>query len=56
MPDHDWTARLRGLMPSADSLAAPLHTGRSTIVIQTDVHCGDGRHVTRTLQTQSVLT
>lgn len=35
--------------------ATPLHAGRSTVVIQTDVHRGDGRHVSRTLQTQSVL-
>jgi 1,4-dihydroxy-2-naphthoyl-CoA hydrolase len=134
MPDHDWTDRLRGLMPfadvldlevvsaaarevvgqarwaaerctvngmlhggvlmaSADSIAAlcaqlnlpdgatgtstieaktnffaavrngvititatPLHVGRSTVVVQTDVHRDDGRRVSRTLQTQSVLT
>lgn len=35
--------------------ASPLHVGGSTIVVQTDVHRGDSRHVSRTLQTQSVL-
>jgi uncharacterized protein (TIGR00369 family) len=33
----------------------PLHKGRTTIVIETDVHDADGRHVARVTQTQAVL-
>lgn len=35
--------------------ATPVHVGRSTIVVQTDIVDGDGRLVTRTMQTQAVL-
>lgn len=35
--------------------ATPVHAGRTTIVIQTDVTKGDGKLVTRTTQTQAVL-
>jgi uncharacterized protein (TIGR00369 family) len=34
----------------------PLHQGRTTIVVETDVHDATGRHVARTTQTQAVLT
>lgn len=34
--------------------AAPVHAGRTTVVIQTDVTSGD-KHVTRSTQTQAVL-
>jgi 1,4-dihydroxy-2-naphthoyl-CoA hydrolase len=33
----------------------PLHRGRTTIVVETDVHDADGRHVARVTQTQAVL-
>jgi uncharacterized protein (TIGR00369 family) len=34
----------------------PLHRGRTTIVVETDLFAEDGRHVARTTQTQAVLT
>ena len=33
----------------------PLHTGNTTIVVETDVHDAGGRHVARVTQTQAVL-
>ena len=38
-----------------EATATPLHVGRSTIVVQTDVRDADGRRVALTVQTQSVL-
>jgi uncharacterized protein (TIGR00369 family) len=35
--------------------AVPLHVGRMTIVVQTDIARADGKPVTRTTQTQAVL-
>lgn len=35
--------------------SVPLHVGRTTIVIQTDVARADGKPVTRTTQTQAVI-
>ncbi|MCU0260136.1 MAG: PaaI family thioesterase [Ilumatobacteraceae bacterium] len=35
--------------------ATPVHTGRRTIVVQTDVRRDDGTLVTRTTQTQAVI-
>jgi 1,4-dihydroxy-2-naphthoyl-CoA hydrolase len=37
-------------------VATPLHVGRRTIVVQTDVSRDDGKLVSRTIQTQAVLT
>src|SRR3954469_5224814 len=37
------------------AVARPLHVGRTTIVIQTDVRDGDGRRVALVTQTQMVL-
>jgi len=34
----------------------PLHRGRTTIVVETDLFAADRRHVARTTQTQAVLT
>jgi uncharacterized protein (TIGR00369 family) len=34
----------------------PLHRGRTTIVVETDLFASDGRHVARTTQTQAILT
>ena len=36
--------------------ARPLHIGKTTIVVETDVFDGGGRRVARTTQTQAVLT
>ncbi len=33
----------------------PLHRGRTTIVVETDLFASDGRHVARTTQTQAIL-
>jgi 1,4-dihydroxy-2-naphthoyl-CoA hydrolase len=33
----------------------PLHKGRTTIVVETDVHDANGRHIARITQTQAVL-
>ncbi len=33
----------------------PLHTGKTTIVVETDVHDAGDRHVARVTQTQAVL-
>jgi uncharacterized protein (TIGR00369 family) len=34
----------------------PLHCGRTTIVVETDLYDATGRHVARTTQTQAILT
>jgi 1,4-dihydroxy-2-naphthoyl-CoA hydrolase len=38
------------------AIGRPLHVGRTTIVVQTDVRDGDGRRVAQVTQTQAVLT
>ena len=38
-----------------EAVAVPLHVGRSTIVVQTDVRDAAGKRVTLTTQTQAVL-
>ncbi|GAA4623642.1 PaaI family thioesterase [Actinoallomurus vinaceus] len=38
------------------AVARPLHTGRTTIVVQTDLYDTEGRRVAQTTQTQAVLT
>ena len=37
-------------------VATPVHVGRRTIVVQTDISRDDGKLVSRTTQTQAVLT
>jgi 1,4-dihydroxy-2-naphthoyl-CoA hydrolase len=37
------------------AVARPLHVGRSFIVVETDLHDAQGRHVARVTQTQAVL-
>jgi 1,4-dihydroxy-2-naphthoyl-CoA hydrolase len=37
------------------AVARPLHTGRTVIVVQTDLTGGDGRRVAQVIQTQAVL-
>ncbi|MEV0405741.1 PaaI family thioesterase [Actinoallomurus sp. NPDC050550] len=38
------------------AVARPLHTGRTTIVVQTDLYDAEDRRVAQTTQTQAVLT
>jgi 1,4-dihydroxy-2-naphthoyl-CoA hydrolase len=38
-----------------DATSRPLHRGRTTIVVETDLHDGAGKHVARITQTQAVL-
>jgi 1,4-dihydroxy-2-naphthoyl-CoA hydrolase len=38
-----------------DATARPLHRGRTTIVVETDLHDAAGKHVARVTQTQAVL-
>jgi 1,4-dihydroxy-2-naphthoyl-CoA hydrolase len=37
------------------AVARPLHVGRTSIVVETDLRDADGRHVARVTQTQAVL-
>ena len=37
-------------------MAEPMHAGRTTIVVQTDIVRSDGKLVTRSTQTQAVIT
>jgi 1,4-dihydroxy-2-naphthoyl-CoA hydrolase len=37
------------------AVARPLHVGRTFIVVQTDLHDDEGRHVAQVTQTQAVL-
>jgi uncharacterized protein (TIGR00369 family) len=39
----------------AEAVSRPLHTGRTVVVIETDVTDADGRPVAKVLQTQAVL-
>jgi len=39
-----------------EAIARPLHTGRTTAVVDTELRDADGRLVARTTQTQAVLT
>jgi acyl-coenzyme A thioesterase PaaI-like protein len=38
-----------------EAVSTPLHVGRTTIVVQTDLLDGKGRRVARVTQTQAVL-
>ena len=38
-----------------DARSQPLHRGRTTIVVETDLHDANGKHVARVTQTQAVL-
>ena len=38
-----------------EATSRPLHVGRTTIVVETDLHDAAGRHVARVTQTQAVL-
>jgi uncharacterized protein (TIGR00369 family) len=38
-----------------DATSRPLHRGRTTIVVETDLHDAEGKHVARVTQTQAVL-
>lgn len=51
------TNLLRGVRGGyVEAVASPLHVGRTTIVVVTQVRDGDGRLVSTTTQTQAVLT
>lgn len=39
----------------AEAVSRPLHVGRTTIVVQTDIFDADGRRIAQTTQTQAVL-
>jgi 1,4-dihydroxy-2-naphthoyl-CoA hydrolase len=39
-----------------DAISRPLHRGRTTIVVETDLHDAAGKHIARVTQTQAVLT
>jgi len=39
-----------------EAVARPLHNGRTTIVVETDLFDGAGRRVARVTQTQAILT
>ena len=46
----------RGVRSGAvQAVARPLHVGRTTVVVQTDLYADDGRRVSQTTQTQAVL-
>ena len=48
---------LRGVREGyVEAIARPLHVGRTTVVIDTELRDTDGRLVARTTQTQAVLT
>ncbi len=38
-----------------EAVSTPLHVGRTTIVVQTDLHDSSGRRVARVTQTQAVI-
>ena len=38
-----------------EAASRPLHRGRTTIVVETDLHDAEGNHVARVTQTQAVL-
>jgi uncharacterized protein (TIGR00369 family) len=38
-----------------DARSRPLHRGRTTIVVETDLHDASGKHIARVTQTQAVL-
>ena len=40
---------------TVQAMARPLHVGRTTVVVQTDLYDDDGRRVSQTTQTQAVL-
>ncbi len=39
----------------AEAISRPLHVGRATIVVQTDIFDADGRRIAQSTQTQAVL-
>jgi uncharacterized protein (TIGR00369 family) len=50
------TIFLRGVRAGhVDAISTPLHAGRTTIVVETDLFDADGRRVAKVLQSQAVL-
>jgi uncharacterized protein (TIGR00369 family) len=41
---------------AVEAVARPLHVGRTTVVVQTDLRDDQGRRVAQVTQTQAVLT
>ncbi|MFC5287464.1 PaaI family thioesterase [Actinokineospora guangxiensis] len=48
------TNLFRAARADVEAISRPVHIGSSTIVVQTDLHA-DGKHISRTTQTQMVL-
>jgi uncharacterized protein (TIGR00369 family) len=46
---------VRGPDSYVDAVTRPLHVGRTTIVVQTDLHDHRGKHVAQVTQTQAVI-
>ena len=42
-------------MGAVEARSRPLHRGKRTIVVETDLHDEAGKHVARVTQTQAVL-
>jgi 1,4-dihydroxy-2-naphthoyl-CoA hydrolase len=63
LPEGAWTSTIESKTNffravregHVEATARPLHVGRTTIVVQTDLHDADGRRVAQTTQTQAVL-
>jgi 1,4-dihydroxy-2-naphthoyl-CoA hydrolase len=49
------TSSLPSVDGHADARSRPLHRGRTTIVVETDLFDASGRHVARGSQTQAIL-
>jgi uncharacterized protein (TIGR00369 family) len=50
------TAFLRGVREGhVQAISRPIHTGRTTVVVETDLLDADGRRVAKVTQTQAVL-
>lgn len=63
LPEGAWTSTIESKTNffravregHVDATARPLHVGRTTIVVQTDLRDAEGRRVSLTTQTQAVL-
>jgi uncharacterized protein (TIGR00369 family) len=63
LPEGAWTSTIESKTNffravrdgHVEATARPLHVGRTTIVVQTDLFDAEGRRVAQTTQTQAVL-
>ena len=63
LPEGAWTSTIESKTNffravregHVETVSRPLHVGRTTIVVQTDVFDAEGRRVAQTTQTQAVL-